>query len=254
MNCNGFKGGVGTSSRKLAASDGAYMLGVLVQCNTGSRAKARIAGYPVGREIVGYEPCVAQRMDPPQRDGLGRVMPVCTAEDGRHASTSAGTSDHLADAGAYGGTARKKEEPDQGSIIVVVATDAPITPDQLHRLVRRVELGLGRIGSNNANGSGDIFVAFSTANVGVDDGNSRVSGQTSGAPSKPSMVERLASYDMDPLFEATAEAVEEAVVNAMIGAETMTGADFQRRYAIPHDQVQAILRKHGLLVSTASGG
>jgi D-aminopeptidase len=68
------------------------------------------------------------------------------------------------------------------------------------------------------------------------------------------MVERLASYDMDPLFEATAEAVEEAVVNAMIGAETMTGADYQRRYAIPHDQVQAILRKHGLLMSTTSGG
>lgn len=253
MNCNGFKGGVGTASRKLAASDGGYMLGVLVQCNTGSRTDARIAGYPVGREIVGYEPCVAQRLDPPQRDGLGRLIPLCTADEGRHASTSTGTSHRLVDAGAYSGIPRRKEEPEQGSIIVVVATDAPLTPDELHRLVRRVELGLGRIGSINANGSGDIFVAFSTANGGVDEGNSRPAGQAP-TPSKPPAVARLASSDMNPLFEATAQAVEEAVVNAMIAAETMTGADYQRRYAIPHDQVQAILRKHGLLVGATSGG
>jgi L-aminopeptidase/D-esterase-like protein len=134
------------------------------------------------------------------------------------------------------------EEPEQGSIIVVVATDAPLTPDQLERVVRRVSLGLGRLGSNHGNGSGDIFIAFSAGNPGADGGNS------SGPVQGPVGIERLPSPRMDPIFTATAEATEEAVVNAMLAAETMTGADYWRYYAIPHDELKRVLREHKRLV------
>jgi L-aminopeptidase/D-esterase-like protein len=136
-----------------------------------------------------------------------------------------------------------KNEPEQGSIIVVVATDAPLTPDQLKRVARRVGLGMGRMGTIHGNGSGDIFIAFSTANRGVDWGNS--------ARSRPSLpppsVARLASGALEPIFAATVEATEEAIINAMVAAETMTGADYWRSHGIPHDQLRAVLRKHGRL-------
>jgi L-aminopeptidase/D-esterase-like protein len=121
MVCNEFKGGIGTSSRKIESKIGAYTVGVLVQCNYGSRKNLRIAGVPVGREIP---------------------------EDPAYASTSF-------------------DELDRGSVIVVVATDAPLVSHQLKRLARRVSLGLGRNGSISGNGSGDIFIAFSTANPGA---------------------------------------------------------------------------------------
>ena len=137
-----------------------------------------------------------------------------------------------------------QEDPEQGSIIVVVATDAPVTPDQLKRLARRVSLGMGRMGSNHGNGSGDIFIAFSTANRGADWGNSHP-----GRPSLPSpSITRLASGAMDPLFTATVEATEEAIINAMVAADTMTGVNYLRSHAIPHDQLRSVLRKHGRLV------
>jgi L-aminopeptidase/D-esterase-like protein len=221
MNCHGFKGGTGTSSRALPAGQGGYTVGVLVQCNYGSRQQLRIAGIPVGREITGHAPCVARRLDPPVRLGDGSEPPLC---DGA-AAPSEGPAD----------------EPEQGSIIIVVATDAPLSPDQLKRVIRRVVLGMGRMGSNNGNGSGDIFLAFSTANRGVDWGNS-------GPPRMPPpTMTRLGSGSMDPIFTATVEATEEAIVNAMLAAETMTGADYWRSYAIPHEQVKAILAKHGRL-------
>jgi L-aminopeptidase/D-esterase-like protein len=220
MNCHGFKGGTGTASRVLPTTQGAYTVGVLVQCNYGTRQQLRIAGIPVGREITGHAPCLAQRIDPPIRMGDGSEPPLC---DG--AAPSGGPAD----------------EVEQGSIIIVVATDAPLSPDQLKRVIRRVVLGMGRMGSNNGNGSGDIFLAFSTANRGVDWGNS-------GPPRMPPpTMTRLASGSMDPVFTATVEATEEAIVNAMLAAETMTGADYWRSYAIPHDQVKAILAKHGRL-------
>ena len=140
MNCHGFKGGTGTASRKLAATDGGFMVGVLVQCNYGTRSQLRIAGIPVGREVTGVDPCVAQRIDPPIMAFDGKAIPVC--------ASSPAPSDQPA------------EEPEQGSIIIAVATDAPLSPDQLKRVVRRVALGMGRMGSNNGNGSGDIFIAF----------------------------------------------------------------------------------------------
>ncbi len=221
MNCNGFKGGSGTSSRVLAQAQGRYTVGVFVQCNYGSRSQLRIAGIPVGREITGRDPCVAQRIDPPLTAADGRALPLC------------GTTPPADETPA--------EDPEQGSIIIIVATDAPLSPDQLKRMVRRVALGMGRMGSINGNGSGDIFLAFSTANRGVDWGNS---GRSTLPP--PSM-QRLGSGLMDPLFTATVEATEEAIVNAMVAAETMDGADYRRAWGLPHDQLQAILRKYNRL-------
>lgn len=129
-----------------------------------------------------------------------------------------------------------ERQRDQGSIIVIVASDAPGLPNQLKRLARRVPLGLGRDGSYSGNGSGDIFIAFSTANPGAWD----VKGVK--------QVSMLPNNEMDPLFLATVQCVEEAVVNAMIAAETMTGInDFTVR-AIPHKQLQEVLQKYHRLV------
>ncbi len=181
MNCNGFKGGTGTAPRKLPADQGGYTIGVLVQCNYGSRYEVRIAGVP--------------------------------------------------------------EEAEQDSIIVAVATDAPLTPDQLKRIAKRVSLGLGRAGTIEANGSGDIFIAFSTANPGADEGNSSPTGR---APL--STIQHLIGDRIDFLFLATIQATDEAVDNALIAADTMTGADYWRSYAILHDQLREILRKHNRLI------
>ena len=220
MNCHGFKGGTGTSSRVLTQADGGYTVGVLVQCNYGTRTQLRIAGIPVGREVKDVDPCVEQLVDPPLKAFDGTQIPLCKP--------------------APGGT-RPAEEPEQGSIIIVVATDAPLSPDQLKRVVRRVTLGMGRMGSNNGNGSGDIFIAFSTANRGVDWGNSGRS--TLPAPT----MQRLGSGLMDPMFTATVEATEEAILNALVAAETMTGADYRRAWALPHDQVRSILARYNRL-------
>lgn len=221
MNCHGFKGGTGTASRVLPAGDGGFTVGVLVQCNYGTRTQLRIAGIPVGREITGVDPCVAQRIDPPLRAFDGTPLPVCGS--------------------APGEGPKPAEDPEQGSIIIVVATDAPLSPDQLKRVVRRVALGMGRMGSNNGNGSGDIFLAFSTANRGIDWGNSGPS------PLPAPSMQRLGSGRMDPVFTATVEATEEAIVNALLAAETMTGADYRRSWALPHDQVRALLAKYNRL-------
>ena len=126
-------------------------------------------------------------------------------------------------------------DKDQGSIIVVVATDAPLLPQQLKRIARRVPLGLGRDGSYSGNGSGDIFIAFSTANSGA--------WEAKGVKH----VAMLPNDDMEPLFLATVQCVEEAVINAMIAAETMTGInDFTVR-AIPHKELQEVLKKYNRL-------
>ena len=182
MICFEFKGGTGTSSRKLSEGFGDYTVGVLVQCNFGTRHLLRIAGAPVGYEI-----------------------PLDT---------------------------RRK---DVGSIIVVVATDAPLLPHQLKRIARRVTLGLGRLGSISGNGSGDIFIAFSTANANA------------GLAPRSSSVQMLANDQMDSLFEATVQATEEAVVNAMTAAKTMTGINGHTVEALPHDRLREVLRKYNRL-------
>jgi L-aminopeptidase/D-esterase-like protein len=124
---------------------------------------------------------------------------------------------------------------DIGSIIVIVATDAPLLPHQLKRIARRVTLGLGRLGSISGNASGDIFIAFSTANGGT------------GLAQKSANVQTLANGQMDPLFEATVQATEEAVVNAMIAAKTMTGINGHTVEALPHDRLREVLRKYNRL-------
>ena len=189
MVCNGFKGGIGTSSRKLSEKDGGYTVGVLVQCNYGSRQNFRVAGIPVGREI-------------PSED------PYAFAPD---------------------------DITERGSIIVIVATDAPLLPHQLKRLARRVSLGLGRDGSISGNGSGDIFIAFSTANVGA------------AAVDRVVDLKMLPNDKLNPVFEATVEATEESIINAMVAATTMTGIDNHRVSALPHDQLRAILKKYNRL-------
>ena len=183
MICNEFKGGIGTSSRVLDSKAGGYTVGVLVQCNYGSREQLRVAGINVGREIP--EHTVWQK--------------------------------------------------DVGSIIVVVATDAPLIPTQLRRIAKKVSLGLGRNGSYSGDGSGDIFIAFSTANPGAVG--------TRGIH----QISMLPNDSLDPVFLATVQATEEAVINAMIAAETMTGINGHTVITLPHDRLQEVLRKHDRL-------
>jgi D-aminopeptidase len=190
MVCNGFKGGIGTSSRKLTDKDGGYVVGVLVQCNYGTRANLRIAGIPVGREIESEDPYA--------------FVPSDLAE--------------------------------HGSIIVVVASNAPLLPHQLKRIARRVSLGIGRNGSIAGNGSGDIFIAFSTANASASDVDHVVD------------LKMVPNDMMDALFAATVQATEEAVVNAMVAAQDMTGIDAHHVRALPHEKLRAVLAHYNRLV------
>ncbi len=121
-----------------------------------------------------------------------------------------------------------------GSIIVIVATDAPLAPHQLKRLARRVTMGLARTGSTAGNSSGDIFLAFSTANPKA-------------ASTPLADLKMLANSKLDPLFDATAQATEEAVINALVAAETMTGVDNHTVIALPHDRLKEALRKYNRL-------
>ena len=121
---------------------------------------------------------------------------------------------------------------ESGSIIVTVATDAPLMPHQLKRLARRVPMGIAKVGGYASNGSGDIFIAFSTANE--DAFNREVNPQ----------LEMLPNDQMSSLFLATVQAVEEAIVNSMVAAETMEGINGNTVYALPHDRLQALLKKY----------
>jgi L-aminopeptidase/D-esterase-like protein len=131
------------------------------------------------------------------------------------------------------GTIRHEEA---GSILVLIATDAPLVPSQLKRLARRPPLALGRMGSVSGDGSGDLFLAFSTANpVPV-------------IPGKPGTVTMLSTEDMNPLVTAVVQATEEAIVNALVAGETMTGRDGHVVLGLPHDELRAVLKKYGRLV------
>ena len=212
MVCLGFKGGIGTASRTLTAQDGGYTVGVLVQCNFGARRDLRIAGVPVGEEIADLTPCIANQGPVPADS---RARRTCDAAPDDGASRDDAT------------------EAEQGSIIVVVATDAPLLPHQLKRLVTRVSLGIGRQGGFGGNGSGDIFLAFSTAN------------QQSWGSDSISTLRMLGNDLLSPLFRATAQATEAAITNALLAAETTTGANDLRIYAMPVDRMLAALKKYG---------
>ncbi len=121
---------------------------------------------------------------------------------------------------------------ERGSIIVVVATDAPLLPHQLRRMAKRAALGLARTGSSSGNGSGDIFIAFSTANPGV------------AATLGPAGLQMLSNDELDPLFSAVTLATEEAIINAMIAAETMSGVDGHKIYSLPHDKLKSVMKKY----------
>ena len=132
------------------------------------------------------------------------------------------------------GSAPQGEE--RGSIIVVIATDAPLLPHQLRRLAQRATLGLGRMGSYASNGSGDIFIAFSTANPGA------------AARAGARNVAMLPNDALGPVFLAAVEATEEAIVNALVAAQTMSGVNDHTVHALPHDRLQTALAKHGRLL------
>ena len=178
------------------------------------------------------------------KGGIGTASRVLDAKEGGYtvgvlAQCNYGERDQLRIAGVPVG----KEIPEQpaygsdtGSIIVVVATDAPLIPTQLKRVARKVSLGLGRDGSYSGNDSGDIFLAFSTANPG--------------AASSVGLrqITMLPNAQLDPIFLATVQSTEEAVVNAMVAAATMTGIDNHTVIALPHDRLREVLKKYNRLV------
>jgi D-aminopeptidase len=208
MICHDFKGGIGTASRVVGSSEGGLTVGVLCQCNHGRRRDLTIAGVAVGREIPELMPCYDDA--PPKREWLRDALPKCGE----------------AGAQTLGG---------RGSIIVVVATDAPLLPHQLKRLARRTELGLALVGGRGHNDSGDLMIAFSVANAGAAD------------PARTATLTMLPNESIDPLFIATIEATEEAIINAMLAAETMTGADHVRVHALPHQRLLEILTRYNRL-------
>ncbi len=138
------------------------------------------------------------------------------------------------------GAFRQREN---GSIIIVVATDAPLLPHQLKRLARRAAMGLARTGSVAGNGSGDIFIAFSTANP-----NAGQSGGAAGGPVQLSQLQMLSNERMNSLFDATVQSVEEAIINALVAAGTMVGRDDHKVVALPHDGVREVLKKYNRLI------
>ncbi len=209
MMCHGFKGGIGTASRKLPEAEGGYTVGVLVQCNYGRRKLLSVAGVPVGEEIPDLQACITSNK-PPSNPLLQR-MKACTEK----------------------GASVPPFPEDQGSIIVVVATDAPLLSHQLGRLARRVPLGIGKMGGLGEDSSGDIFLAFSTQQA-----------QPSGE-NPVAAVSMLANERITPLFEATVQATQAAILNAMLAADTMTGADGVRVFALPHDRLQEAMKKYG---------
>jgi D-aminopeptidase len=194
MICYGFKGGIGTASRRLPEPLDAYTLGAIVQANHGERGLLRVDGVPVGEEIDDLRP-----------------------------------------------------EPDEAqyfnSILMIIATDAPLLPHELDRLARRAVHGLSKTGSVSGNSSGDIALAFSTGNPIARDAFWKGDGYALGS---------IEQFDIQPLFEAAAEAVEEAVINALFMATDMDGVDGHRVYALPIPRTLDIMRAHGRLFAPAA--
>ena len=201
MNCYGFKGGTGTASRTVSAGERNFTVGVLLQANFGARRELRVIGRPLGRDSAAPNP--------------------------------------LADSDWFARETGASVTQGAGSVIVVVATDVPLLPGQCEALARRVPLGLARTGTTGSHFSGDMFLAFSTANEGAL--GSRM-GTEAGATET---LEYLAWGAIDPLYEAVVQATEEAVLNALIAAEDLEGRDGHRSYAIPHGEVLAAFAEKG---------
>jgi D-aminopeptidase len=182
------------------------------------------------------------------KGGIGTSSRVLNAENGGYTvgvlvQANYGRRDLLRIAGVPVGReitdllpSRGQQADGAGSIIIVVATDAPLLPHQLDRLIKRASLGLGVVGGRGEDSSGDIFVAFSTANPEA----AKMEGVAK--------LEMLPNERINPLFRATVDATEEAIVNALVAAETMEGVNGNKAYAIPHDRLRAALKKYGRLV------
>lgn len=197
MICHEFKGGIGTASRLVTTHDGDFVLGALVQSNHGSRDLLRVDGAPVGREI------------PSSVVPLPRDKP-------------SGPPAPPAPSAPFTGS----------SIIIVLATNAPLIPTQCDRLAQRATVGVARVGGVGYNGSGDLFFAFSTGN------------QLSEYDTQARDVKMLAHRQLNPFFEAAAEAVEEAILNSMIAAVTTTGYQGHTAHALPHDALKRVMAKY----------
>lgn len=195
MNCYGFKGGTGTASRIIRAGERSWTVGVLMQANFGGREELRVFGNPLGRNSIVPDPM--------------RTSGWLEKETGRSAAAGA------------------------GSVIVIVATDAPLLPEQCRALARRVPLGLARTGTTGSHFSGDIFLAFSTANRGA------LHSRMGTEPGTTESIEYLAWGGIDPFYEAVVEAAEEAVLNSLIAARDLEGRDGHMSYALPHEEVRA---------------
>jgi D-aminopeptidase len=192
MLCYEFKGGTGTSSRKIPAKLGGWTIGALAQTNFGRRFQLTIAGVPVGQ--------------------------------------------HLKENSIWG-SGESPFKQDDGSLIVVLATDAPLLPHQLRRLAKRASLGMARTGSLGGNGSGDIFLAFSTANPNA------ARGDQNGLAS----ITSLSNNFIDPLLMSSVYATEEAIINSMVAAQDMTGHKGVSAKALPHDKLQEVMRQYNRL-------
>jgi len=200
MICHGFKGGVGTASRVLPRSAGGYTVGVLVQANHGRRERLSVSGVPVGRAIPTSEVPLA----------TPRTQPWDWPEP------RAG-----------------------GSIIVVVATDAPLLPHQCERLAQRAGLGVARMGGAGEHSSGDLFIAFATGNADAVDATS------DGAPSITNDIRALSDDYVTPFYYAVIEATEGAILNALLQAETMTGRDGNTAHALEPGRLSEVMASRG---------
>lgn len=207
-----YKAGTGTASRVLPAEQGGYTVGVLVQSNFGTRHSLRIGGIKVGERLQDEMPRpLDPDLIPPEHAGLyARWL------------------------GTYNDTLQQApNEAGDGSIIVIVVTDAPLLPHQLKRIAKRPALGIGHLGGVGASLSGDIFLALSTANGNVSEVGA------------PQAIDHFPNLNLTPMFEAVIDATEEAIVNAMVAAEAMEGANRFYVPALPIERVRAILAEHG---------
>ncbi len=213
MICHEFKGGIGTASRVVDPSSGGYTVGVLVQANYGRRDWLRIDGVPVGEAI----PVAAVPSPYPADDGETPLDSVPRAGTPSSETPPAGS----------------------GSIIVIVATDAPMLPNQCERLAQRAGLGIARMGGTGAHSSGDLFLCFATGNRNLP----RTSFRSD--PRIVADIRVLNDFAIGALFDATIEATEEAIVNVLVGATTMTGRDGITAHALPHDRLLETMARFG---------
>ncbi len=219
MICHEFKGGIGTASRRVADKDGGWVVGALVQANYGSRELLRIDGVPVGQEIPTSDvPSPWDQLE--QLEAAARL---------KGAGPDAGASM----------PSSPRSGPEGGSIIVVLATDAPLLAHQCTRLAQRASLGIARMGSIASHGSGDLIIAFATGNRGL----SQTAGEQD--PHRTVGVQMVVDKAINPLFQAAVEATEAAIVNALLAAETMVGRDGITARKLDHERLVDIMARYG---------